>query len=170
MKDLQLSDTGDIIFYQDNLNKEKLNLSFYVSDNKAIKLSFRIIDNNQDKTYPNNTLKISFDVNNNIKQFNAIVLDDYGSLLQLLRNRIVTSLNDIKDREEYGSKLELTRHIKVNDEKNKQLVIQYIKDSISDIAPNAAITILDYTDNNIYFTSGYKIRITINETNYDLEV
>lgn len=170
MKDLQLSDTGDIIFYQDNLNKEKLNLSFYVSDNKTIKLSFRIIDNNQDKTYPNNTLKISFDVNNNIKQFNTIVLDDYGSLLQLLRNRIVTSLNDIKDREEYGSKLELTRHIKVNDEKNKQLVIQYIKDSISDIAPNAAITILDYADNNIYFTSGYKIRITINETNYDLEV
>lgn len=154
MYDLMLTPNGDLAFEVSEQLKDSLQINFVTSKSNALSIDF-YIDNLIDRD-PGNGLVLNFRVHkplNNKTCREAIEQDFYE---QCIRLRLETTIGTIRGNENIGSRLELYKHDFVDSASIESNIIKCVREAISDVLPNANISIkrtktpyLNYTDSFI---------------------
>lgn len=165
MYDLMLTPNGDLAFEESEQLKDSLQINFVTSKSKAMTINF-FIDNFMDKEQGNGLL-VNFRVHkplNNKTCRDAIGQDFYE---QGIRLRLETTIGTIKGNEDIGSKLELYKHDYVDNNYLETNIIKCVKEAITDILPNAEITIQKTKTPYLNYTNSFIVTIVDQDKYYE---
>ena len=161
--DFAISKTGDLIFKSNDITSNSLKISFSLSNTKAMKVSFDMIEF-EPVPVSKNALKVYFDLVKKTADKSATILKEEAALSQLLTLKLRTSLGELPLRQEFGSKISLLRHKEIN-YANLNLLENYIKSCISDIVRNPTVKASPYIDYSNGYNQTVIIRIYDNNKN-----
>lgn len=131
MKDMLMSDTGDLILVEDTSKENKIKLKFTFSKTNPIYLSFSFRENMP--PINNNGICLSFTFNNPNKKYKEKPLEGNKVLNQLLTIALKTPVNSLSHDTSFGNELEYYKHCHIRDEKNIALIEQCVKKSLQSI-------------------------------------
>lgn len=134
MKDMMMSDTGDLILVEDTSKENKIKLKFNISKTNPICLSFSFRENIPE--IKNSNICLSFAFNSPNKKYKEKTLDGNKVLNQLLTIALKTPVNSLSHDTSFGNELEYYKHCHIGDEKNIALIEQCIKKSFQSILSN----------------------------------
>ena len=154
--DLQLTEKGDILFYENDYSKQPFKLSFL--PNKGIKVSFGI-QNSIPRSATDSCFKLSFEVKDLKYNKEVIGIDGNNNIVQAIQIRLKTPLGDIIDNTNLGSKLELAKHKNISDPKVLSLIQSYVTSAISDIITNPQVLVEATVVNTTNYNQGVNIYI-----------
>lgn len=172
MNDLLLTETGDLLFLKNKKQNNKINISFNVTSLSGVKLSFYL--NGCKDNIPLDSINIKFEVREDqINTYTAKIIKDIEAYRQACFIRIKTPLQQLPKRLEIGSYIETVSHDFLFEDTTIQSVINIVKESISDILPDASVTAIPIAKQT---ENGYKqimnVKIYSEDLlilNYDLE-
>lgn len=168
--DFKVSKTGDLIFKENDITSNKIKISFVLSKTSACKICFDF--NECEQVSPSkNALKIQFNLVEKTANKSVMMLNQEDALGQLLFLKLKTTVGELPQRTEFGSKISLMKHKDINTSNLKQLE-DYITDCISDIVSDPTVKATSYIDYANGYNQTVKIRIydkNKNILNYILE-
>lgn len=157
--DFEIDDSGDLVFSEKKEN-EPQKISFNCTNFKAQKLAINF--NNYNEIKNNSGISIHFVLNNNKNKYLANILTEEDATIQLIANKLKTTLGTLPERLNFGSKLSTFRHQNINDSNLKNLRL-YLISLLSEDVPNIDIDIQPFID----YDNGYKqtVNITVYSSN-----
>lgn len=168
--DFKVSKTGDLIFKENDITSNKVKVSFVLSKTSTCKICFDFNECEQAKP-SNNALKIQFNLVEKTANKSVLMLNQEDALGQLLFLKLKTTIGELPQRQEFGSKISLMRHKDINNSNLKQLE-DYITECISDIVSDPTVKATSHIDYSNGYNQTVKIRIynkNKNILNYILE-
>lgn len=167
MLDFMLTNSGDISFVQVEDTDAEFQLDFFVSNNSALFLDFRV-ENYKDFEYINNlTPGLIFNFTIDKVNYDKEVVYNYDEedyLYQQLKIRISTTLNTVLGNEDMGCDVEYYRHKSTDD--NINYILSSIETAVKDIMPNAIVTINKVNSGYYDYTDTLEITISNKEYNF----
>lgn len=139
MRDLLLTDNGDITFEDVQLYKNSFELNFITSKSNALTLNFHIenlLDNNI-----SDGLTINFGVYIPTNNKTIRIVEDSEYIEQAIKIRLKTPLGTLKNNTLIGSKLDNHKHRYIDDKSLVSDIKSCVKTAIEDILPDAIIEI-----------------------------
>lgn len=161
--DFAISKTGDLIFKSNDITSNSLKISFSLSNTKAMKVSFDLMEF-EPIPLSSNALKVTFDLVKKTADKSVSILKEDTALSQLLTLKLKTTLGELPLRQDFGSKISLLRHKEINDA-NLKLLENYIKSCISDIVKNPEVKAIPYIDYSNGYIQTVIIRVYNNNKN-----
>lgn len=152
MFDLAITESGDLMFLEEDKKEKDFKVTFNISAGKTLKLSFKVDNSSTIQKRTNEDLVVSFKIRNKVNNKKALTVSNNNALIQAIRIRLLTSIGEIKIRPEFGSKLELVKHRPLYDKKVQITAAEYIKDAISDILPSATIKVKPVINHNMNYS------------------
>ena len=167
MLDFMLTDSGDISFVQVENTDTEFQLDFFVSNNSALFLDFRV-ENYKDFEYISNLipgLVFNFTIDKiNYDKEVVYNYDEEDYLYQQLKIRISTTLNTVLGNEDLGCDVEYYRHKSIDD--NINYILSSIETAVKDIMPNAIVTINKVNSGYYDYTDTLEITVSNKEYNF----
>lgn len=167
MLDFMLTDSGDISFIQVEDTDAEFQLDFFVSNNSALFLDFRV-ENYKDFEYINNlTPGLVFNFTIDKVNYDKEVVYNYDEedyLYQQLKIHISTTLNTVLGNEDLGCDVEYYRHKNIDD--NMNYILSSIETTVKDIMPNAIVTINKVNSGYYDYTDTLEITVSNKEYNF----
>lgn len=159
--DFLLTNSGDITFELFEKDNNPLELSFIVSNTKALSISFYVDTEDYEFKPDKTSLSLSFYVDNPSYNKTITIANKDELYEQQINIRLRTVLGDMKSYESLGSKLETMKHKYIDDLISGIELEEEIKRSLIDIIPECEVFIS--LKEGIYY--GYKdcIEITIED-------
>lgn len=151
MNDLLLTSNGDISFKSINDYNNTLKISFFKSKIKGLKIDF-YIEKAPQPIRSKNSLMISFNYNTIKNNKIAMEVNKEAALIQLLSIKLKTSLGELPERKNIGSKLETIIHEDLYDKAVIKNVENIIYNCIRDLIEEPQIII----EPKIIKTNGYE--------------
>lgn len=165
--DLQINNTGDIVFHKEDKQYKALKIKFCLSQTKTQKVSFHMEDCFYKTETKDNLLKVSFFVNKEKNSYSVTALKDNDVYIQMINLQLKTVLGELPNRPTLGSTLTTVKHMNINEKSLKQVEL-IVKDSLKNIIRDPQVNVIPY----INYKNGYDqtIKISIyNDTNLLLE-
>lgn len=160
-----LTETGDLLFTTNKRQSNKINLTFAISEN-LINLNFFL--KGCSEIIPTSGIVLGFELNDiktNTKK--AKMIENLPAYRQACLIRIKTSLGQLPERINIGSKIETKMHDFLFKEETKTQVMSMAKEAIKDILPNATVTVTAIAKHTI---NGYKQCFNIKIYDEDLMI
>lgn len=154
--DFAISNTGDLLFQEQDINSTSLKVSFVLSKTKAAKIVFDLSEFELN-TPSNNALRVSFDLVKKTANKSVQIVKEDEMVAQLLCLKLRTSLGELPLREKFGSKISLMKHEEIN-KSNLDKLAQYVKTCIEDIVTNPTVEAKPY----INYNNGYIQTVILN--------
>lgn len=158
MKDMLMSDTGDLILIEDTSMENKIKLSFNFSKTNPIQLSFSFKENIE--RAPQKGIRLSFLFANSNKKYKEKTIIEDKVLNQLLSISLKTPVNSLSHDLSFGNELELYKHCQLRETKNIKLIEQYIDKSFKKILSDFSVS-AEYSKNRQINEASQMITIRI---------
>ncbi len=164
MIDIALNDNGDIMFEEDYEQEEFLVLNFILSKSSSLQLNF-YVDNTNDDEIDGEILQLNVLIN--IPKYNkkAILFSDEEYNEQAIKLRINTSIKDVLENGDMGSKIESYKHKMLSEKNLFERIEGEIKRCLNDIIPNADVKVEKHKTYYREFYNALKITV-INKGKY----
>lgn len=154
--DFELNSTGDLSF-EENIERSKpQKISFVTTKTSTQKVCINFIESEAVTHNSNNYLKVEFFIDNYKPKNSAVIVQDDLAKAQLIALKLKTTLGELPNRKEFGSKLSIFRH-DVLDEPSMRLLENYLKTCLKDDIPNLNVVVKPYID----YINGYKQTVMI---------
>jgi hypothetical protein len=138
--DLALTSNGDLVFEKNTAKPNPLKISFNVSNGEVMSLKFKIEDC-PTIVGGDNSIKISFDIKNPLRDKRVMILSDSAAKVQAIKIRLQSALGEIAERGTIGSKLELVKHRQLYEKSTSTDAVTFVKEAIADILPDAEVRV-----------------------------
>lgn len=167
--DLSLTESGDI-YFSEVLQNSTLNFNFDLcfSDikNNSLNMSFDYFSDLPELLSPNG-LTIKFENKNKPNKYKVNCISNNDVLKARLKYAIKTSLGNLKDDLNFGSKMELSMHNNINNKNVLSTIESTVAQAISNIIINPRIEATPYSMTGI---SEYKQGVSIKIYDYNTHV
>lgn len=162
--DFKINKTGDLVFKENDIESNKIKVSFVLSQTNSCKIYF---DLNEFETIvpSSHALNIQFDLVQKTANKSVSVLKQEDALAQLILLKLRTSIGELPLRKQFGSKISLLKHKEIN-KSNLKLLEDYIEECVSDILSQPTVEASSYID----YRNGYKqtVKIRIYDKNKNI--
>lgn len=165
--DLKLTENGDLAIAQAKVYGS-LNVGFSIYENKGLRISFALTGFYESLPLRENTLRVSFDIEERKIEYAIPAIKDNDFLNQYVKLRLMALKGEIKERTEFGTTLNNHRFENINKELKavvENIIFNEFKDDIEGLDVKVAFNSNGYKTGvriSIYSTSGLII-------NYELE-
>lgn len=162
MIDFLITPSGDLAFVENQKENKKLEIMFYNTKAKALKIDFDMETYSQ-KSPTKDCLTVNFEMIHTKNNKKAMLVEDDAYTAQQVLMRIKTSLGELSERPEIGSTIETVMHKNLNDKLTQSEVEKIIGDAIKDVLYNYSVKAIP----EIQKENGYKqvMKILIYEDN-----
>lgn len=154
--DFELNSIGDIVFDDDIEKSYPQKVSFNMSHTSSQKVSINIYDGQSTHHNTCNYLKVEFFIDNKKANSSTKILCDNNAKAQLIALKLKTTLGELPERKEFGTKLSIFRH-EILDDNSLKALGNYVKAVLEKDVPNIAVNIRPIIDYN----NGYKQTVVI---------
>lgn len=141
--DFLLTPNGDLAFTESHRENKKLKINFYKTKSRALKVDFEM-DTYLTYNPPKDSLTITFDINHIKNDKKAMMVKDDAYKIQQILMRIKTSLGELPERQEIGSKIETVMHKNLHSSSTISKVEQVVGDAIRGLVSNCTIIAKPY--------------------------
>jgi phage baseplate assembly protein W len=148
MFDFALTQSGDLVFIENKEKHKPLRIDFVIANAGVKKISFKIEDS-LPLQKSKNGMSILFDVKETINNKKAMTINGASAKSQAIKIRLRTTLGELAERKNIGSKLELAKHKPLYLEATAATVTEYVKEAIKDILPDAEVRVTPITTTNM---------------------
>lgn len=138
MIDFLITPSGDLAFTEIEKENQTLEISFYKTKTQALKISFEM-DTYLTNTPKKDSLVVYFDLLSIKNNKRAMLVEDDAYKMQQIFMRIKTSLGELPERPEVGSKIETVMHQNIHDKAVQSKVERIVGDAIKDIVYNHSV-------------------------------
>lgn len=163
LADFKISKTGDLIFQSNDIENNKIKVSFVLSNTNACKVYFDFNEFSTVEPSPH-ALKVQFNLVEKTANKSIILLKEDEARQQLLLLKLKTTLGELPLRSDFGSKISLMRHKEINSTNLRKLE-EHIKEAISDIVSEPTVTATAYIDYSNGYNQTVQVRIFDNNKN-----
>lgn len=138
MMDFLITPSGDLAFSEVTKETQRLEISFYNSKTKAVRINFDIDTYSYDMP-KKDTLVINFDIRKIKNNKRAMMVSDDAYLMQQILMRLKTNLGELPERLEIGSKIETVMHKNLQEKSTQKQVEQIVSNAIKDLLYNYSV-------------------------------
>lgn len=135
MFDFKINSKGDIVLEEES-NPKEITFRFMISQNKIMKFNFNTLNTENKDKYD---MVFSFDIGS--KQVTTVNITGKEAFSQLVDIMLKTSLDEILDREDIGTELEIIKHKNLHDKVNIEFAAKTIQTGIDKIQNNLKVNI-----------------------------
>jgi len=160
MFDLAITNSGDLSFSKTTKKSSLLFIDFIIAHAPTLKIDFKI-DRTKSFTPSNTSILISFELKEDVFDDEVDIVTETNEVMQAIKMRLKTSLSELPKRQEFGSKLEYSKHKHISDKETIQEIESYVKEAIIDILPYATVKAVPFI-NKTSNTYSQVIKISIN--------
>lgn len=172
--DLCLTEYGDIVLLEEPSNYNLLNCSFSLSKYKTLQCSFKVYDTESKKNNNINSLDCKFTIKKNKDNLKAYLVSDKEYIKQLATIRLKTYKNEIKKREDIGSKVHDYLHYNIGNKSILENIRKEVYNTVKNIfSGNIEVELTPVIIENNKFYSYLKVKIITSNNDIfeiDLEV
>ena len=149
MFDFKLTERGDLMLVESSAIDTKVKIDFMLSKSQPVRIDF-YLDNFIEQDAKG--AKLQFEINGKNEKYHCRTIEGTAAVQQACILRLKTELGDMKNNESIGSTLESIRHQPIHDTLVQNNINTIAKQAISDILPNAKITVAPHIEkgNNRY--------------------
>lgn len=141
MVDFLISQSGDLVFEKSATSQNRLEISFYKSNAKTLIISFET-ETHEVCTPSDQAMTVHIGIADIEYNKNATMVAGYAFLKQQINMRLKTSLGELSERPNIGSKLETIMHSEISDIAIQNKIKAIVSESISDLLSDFTVQVV----------------------------
>lgn len=155
--DFMIDNNGDISFLENNNNNSRLRINFYKSNYKSIAIKFDV--DNDYVQEDNHMFTLKFNLSNKKYNKNLLEVTNRNYIIQRIIINLKTSLGQLPNRTDVGSRLETIYHKNIYDITVHKELEKIVSAAIGDLIDNYSIDIKPYINKDNGYTPMIKIYV-----------